>query len=76
MPTFLASITNKTRHMDFVSRRVDKKNSSGVVAPIEMYDDPLDPSKVKMKTKKLIYGFSMGLHKPNRTYNRKDGHRK
>lgn len=43
-----------------------KRNVAGVAAPIEVYDDPLDPSKTKMKTKKIVYGFSMGLYKPNR----------
>jgi hypothetical protein len=33
-----------------------KKNVSGIAAPIEIYNDPLDPSKVKHKTKKIVYG--------------------
>jgi len=43
-----------------------KKNVSGAAAPIEVYIDPLDPSRTKQKTKKIVYGTSMGLYKQNR----------
>ena len=45
-----------------------KRNMSGAAAPIEVYADPLDPSKIKTKTKRIIYGFSMGLYRPYRSY--------
>lgn len=57
------------RSQDFIKTariNLGKRNVSGVAAPIEMYDDPLDPSKTKTKTKKIMYGFSMGLYHKNR----------
>ena len=47
-----AAKTGKSR--DFT--RGYGKNTSGVAAPIEVYNDPLDPRYVKRKTKRILWG--------------------